>query len=267
MVVLIYVQHRIARLHPSWYFSLPNPYAMKRLLFLFLLVSVSLAAQTNLPRRDTVPAGAVRIVLPEPKLSYRFNGNERMVRSDAAYKALFADSVHARLPAIDFRQYELLGKAYCMQCAAHCDHHPQCHRNACRYTREWYLVDRRDRIALSADTLLNIGRCNLFSLSSGLVCRNDSGFSVLQQKCPALKNKNVDFSKSVVLACGVFADCAANIQHELYLDTAARCVVWRMFITYGRCHSMLERDFVFAVPNPPAGYTVAFEPYLEPEWD
>jgi hypothetical protein len=239
--------------------------AMMRLLFLFLLSPALLCSQTQWTAFDTVPAGVTRIELPLSKYASGFYGAEFVITNDSVYKAQFPDSAKAKLPAIDFVRYELLSRTQCMQCLRLCGERAPCHRNACRYSRTWYLVDKQHRIAVKADTLETNACMPFRDLRSDLVCYNDSCFSVLQRNCPSLKNAAVNFAQSVVLARTVFVDCMARVEHLLYLDTLNRCVVWRMQTSYGGCHGMEEREFVLTIPKPPAGYRIVFEEYSEPD--
>lgn len=243
-----------------------NSYTMKRLIFLFLLSPVLLSAQLNL-FPDTLASSAKHIFLPQAKNNYRFSRNQLIITKDADYKSLFADSVHARLPKIDFERYELVGKSSCIQCMTTCKGHPQCHRNACMYTRSWYLVEKKQRITLAVDTL-DASICSyLPGFMNELICRNDSSFSELKKSCPSLKNDTVDFNKRVVVVRELYADCAARFEQEFSLDTIRRCMVWRLYTGYGGCHAMIQHCFIFSVPKPPEGYAIRFEEYgLPSDW-
>jgi hypothetical protein len=235
--------------------------SVKQLMFflLLLLCPLLIFSQTNWAVFDTLPAGVVRIDLPATKSANSFNGDAQVITDDATYRSLFADSVQAKLPVIDFTRYELLSKTYCSQCLTVCGNHPQCHRNACRYTRMWFLMDKQDRVALHPGTL-NAENCYAFrDLQRGMVCTDDSCFGELQQNCRGLKNDTINFDESVVLARTAFVDCTADIAHDLYLDTVNHCVVWRIHVSDGGCRGMEERSFVFEVPKFPAGYVVLFE--------
>jgi hypothetical protein len=233
-----------------------------RLIFLFFLLPVLLPAQaTGWSYFDTLPAGITRITLPQAKSNYSYRGSEFVITNDADYKAQFPDSVKSKLPKIDFTRHELLGKSYCMQCAISCDGHPQCHRNACRYSRSWFLLEKRSRIKIMADTLKGKD-CHHFSADADeFICRDDSSFSILQKSCPELKNDTIDFNKRVVVARGIYLDCAAHVKQEFYLDTIQKCMVWRLYSGYGGCHGMLARYFIFSLPKPPDGYQIRLEKY------
>jgi hypothetical protein len=237
---------------------------MKQLLLLFLLCPMLLVAQPGWTVFDTLPQGAVRIGMPQEKFSSGLNGNPYLIRNDAEYKALFADSVHALLPVIDFERYELRANTRCMQCFTSCER-PQCHRNACRYTRLWFLVDKQMRITVAVDTLNGTDCRVAFEDGDGLVCETDSCLVKLRQNCPTLAKETIDLRSDVVLARTAFVDCAATVSHEIYLDTVNRCMVWRMFIDDGGCHGMKIEAFIFSAPQPPAGYRVVFEEYSDPE--
>jgi hypothetical protein len=240
---------------------------MKRLLIFFLLLPGFLPAQLGWDELDTLPYGTKRIVLPATKNQSRYGGREFIITRDADYKSLFADSLHAGLPKIDFERYELMARSFCMQCIVTCNGHPQCHRNACMYTRGWYLAEKKQRIVLVADTLDGSACSFLPGFVNEMICRDDSSFSELKRSCPKLKNDSVDFSRRIVVVQKKYLDCAAKVGHEFYLDTVKHCLVWRLYSGYRGCHRMDERSFVFSVPKPPEGYTIRFEHYALPsEW-
>lgn len=240
---------------------------MKRLIFFLLLSPVLLPAQGSLFLPDTLVSGAKFIYLPAMKYNSRFSGKEFTIRNDVDYKSLFADSVKARLPQIDFARYELLAKSYCMQCLTTCHSRPECHRNACMYTRSWYLLEKEPLIMLIADTLDGSVCGFLPGYMNELICRDDSSFSELKKSCPSLKKDTVDFNKRIVIARKLYADCAAHFEQEFYLDTIRRTMVWRLYTGYGGCHRMDERCFIFSLPKPPEGYAIRFEEYgLPSDW-
>lgn len=236
---------------------------MKQLILIILFCPVLLFSQTSWTALDTIPSGVTRIDLPESKHSSGFSGREYLIKQDADYKALFPDSTQSKLPVIDFRRYELLGKTLCKQCLITCGNHPQCHRNACHYSRSWYLIDKQQRVALHADTLET--ECGAFYfIGDKITCYDDSTFDYLQEHCPGLRNDTVDFDTQMVLARNISVDCLAEIRHELYLDTVNHCVVWRMFVGDGGCHGMTDKAYVLVAPKSPAGYTVKFEQFSMP---
>lgn len=235
--------------------------SMKRLLFFLLLLPVLLPAQTAWPVSDTLPPGATHIWLPAELQDHYFHRSELVITRDADYKALFADSVKPKLPKIDFTRQELVGKSYCMQCIVNCNYHPQCHRNACRYSRSWFLLDKKHRVNLAVDTL-NGNACGYFpGFTDEIICRDDSSFSVLQQACPSLKKDSVDFNREIVLARGISFDCLAQVKHEFYLDTAQQCLVWRLYFSDGGCRGLTSRYYIFSLTKPPDGYNIRFEEY------
>lgn len=205
--------------------------------------------------------------MPVMKHVYSFSRDEYIITNDSDYVSFFHDSVIPRLPKIDFTRYELLTTAYCMQCATVCRGSTSCHRNACRYTRRWFLSDKHNRIAVFADTL-NLGRCDYFATyTNGDVCESDSCFAKLKKGCKELNDSMVDFSKQTVLSRHMDMDCAAQVEQDLYLDTANHVLVWRVSVGYGGCHGMQQRSLILAVPKLPDGYTVQFETYdLWREW-
>lgn len=236
---------------------------MKATLLLLLFFPAMLFSQARWAVFGPLPAGVTRIELPTTKHASGFDGRECLVRNEAEYKALFPDSVQSQLPVIDFAHQELLGKTYCGQFLAVCGAHPHCHRNACRYTRTWYLVDTQHRTILPADTLTTT--CNSLPYDyEELVCTNDSTFAQLGEYCSVLRKRAVNFDSSTVLVRSIFTDCNAQITHELYTDTLQQCVVWRLFIVDGGCRGMDESEYVLVTPKPPPGYAVLFEEFWMP---
>ena len=157
--------------------------------------------------------------------------------------------------------------SYCMQCLVGCNGHPQCHRNACSYTRSWYLLDKNHRIKLAVDSLNGSACSYLPGFVNEMICTDDSSFSELKRSCPTLKNDSIDFSQRIVVVQKYYLDCAAHSEQEFYLDTVKRCLVWRLYTGYGGCNRKEERCFIFSVPKPPEGYEVRFEHYALPsEW-
>ncbi len=234
---------------------------MIRLLFLFLFLPVLLQAQTPMWEIDTLPLKATRISLPPMKIDYVFGARQFIITEQAGYKALFADSVQGKLPEIDFTRYELQSRIFCIQCVKGCRDHRVCHRNACMFTRMWYLQEKKNRIALIADTLCRT-ECELFMGFDGeMICRNDSSFSVLKKGCRALKKTKVDFNSRVVVARELYLDSNARIENEFYLDTAAHQMVWRLFSGNVGSRSSEARTFVFSIPKPPQGYVIRFEEF------
>ncbi len=238
---------------------------MKRLIFLSLFATVFapifVSAQTSL-FFDPLPAGTTSITLPKEKLNYSY-GKQFVVASEENYKAIFDDSLHATLPKIDFTRYELIARFYCSQCLVHCDR-PGCHRNACRYSRTWNLVEKNNRLALTVQELYG-KNCSYFPVfAKEIICRDDSTYSALLNSCPGMKKDSVDFNQQMVVARKIYVDCAAQINHEFYLDTAQHCLVWRLYNGYRGCHSMNERSFVFILPKLPQGYVMRFEEYEIP---
>lgn len=234
------------------------------MLFFLLLLPAFLPAQNSIFLPDTLTSGATYIMLPKVKRNGMYRGSEFVIKNDTDYKSLFEDSVKAKLPKIDFVRYELLAKSYCMQCLATCRDHPQCHRNACMYTRSWYLSEKKQRIMLAADSLDGSACSYLPGFVNEMICRDDSSFSELKRSCPTLKNDSVDFSQRIVVVQKRYLDCAATSKQEFYLDTLNRCLVCRLYTGYGGCHRMDERCFIFSVPKPPGGYEVRFEQYSLP---
>ncbi len=233
---------------------------MKQLLFIFLLFSLCCPAQNDLALYPgKIPPGAKPIALPLAKLS-DFSGRSTLVTTDSAYKALFHDSVHYRLPAIDFARYELHGRAGCAQCIAVCGSRPGCHRNACRYTRSWYLLDKTPWQEIHANTVVVV-RCYPGKENAAV---NDSAYAALALKCPELNHFTPGFDSSTVLVRSRFADGCAVFAHTFLLDTVAHTLTWRTRLTPGGCRGGNSNFFVAALPRLPEGYTVLFEEYTMP---
>lgn len=113
--------------------------------------------------------------------------------------------------------------------------------------------------------MLDGSNCSFFPVFvNSFISRDDSSFSILQGSCAALKNDTIDFNVQIVVARKKYLDCAAHVEHEFYLDTAGRCVVWRLYSAYGGCHVMNEKSFIFALPKPPPGYAIRLEEYTLP---
>ncbi|MDQ3109519.1 MAG: hypothetical protein M3R17_06450 [Bacteroidota bacterium] len=236
---------------------------MKRFFFFLLVVPALLSGQTSLSA-DKLPSGTTRITLPETKYRSGYGSKNFVITKEEDYRALFDDSIQSALPYIDFTHYELLANFYCIQCITSCGSHPRCHRNGCRYQRSWHLIDKTQRIALSARELY-VEECSFFpGFKDVIICRDDSCFTDLMGSCSVIKKDSVDFNQQIAIARKIYADCAALIQHEFYLDTVQRCLVWRLYEGYGGCSSMNERSYIFSVPKPPDGYTIRFEEYALP---
>lgn len=234
---------------------------MKRLLLFVILFPVVLSAQPYHWDAGLLPPGAAVVEIPAMKREHLYSRAEYIITNEAQYEALFADSVIPELPPVDFLRYELITTTFCEQCAVSCRGNFSCHRNACRYTRRWFLMDKTNRIAVDADTL-NLDRCGYFATyTSGDVCESDSCFERLKTQCDDLKDATVDFKKQTVLSRHMDMDCAARVIQDLYLDTVQHELVWRVSVGYGGCHGMQQRTLVLAVPKLPPGYTVRFEEY------
>jgi hypothetical protein len=235
---------------------------MKRLLFIFLLFPCCCIAQNGpVLFGDRIPAGAKAIVLPEMKWGTGFSGRHFLVTQDSVYKALFHDSVHHRLPAIDFSRYELHGAANCIQCATVCGNRPQCHRNACRYVRSWYLLEKATLQKVEPDTILT-GYCMVHDTIVG----SDTAYVWVKKYC-AFKNYAPDFETTTLVLRTEFADCLATFTHSFYLDTARHCLVWRLGTADGGCRGGDLHTFAAALPRLPEGYRVVFEEYDIPAKD
>lgn len=237
---------------------------MKQLLFIFLLLPLCIPAQNDLtlyPGR--IPHGAKQIVLPQTKMSDFSGGSHILVTRDSVYKSLFHDSVHYRLPAIDFSRYELHGASRCIQCGVVCGNRPGCHRNACRYTRNWYLLDKKALQKINTDTIV-VTYCSAWN-ENGVV--NDTAYAALLQQCPELKHFSPDFDSSTVLMRTRFADGCATFTHAFFLDSAARTVTWRVQLVPGGCRGSDNYSFIAVLPRLPEGYRVVFEEYILPSKD
>ncbi len=236
---------------------------MKQLFFIFLLFSLCCPAQNDLSLYPgKIPPGAKGIVLPKTKTS-DFSGRDILVTTDSAYRALFHDSVHHRLPAIDFSRDELHSVTSCIQCVTTCGNHPQCHRNACRYTRNWYLLDKKARQKINTDTIV-VTYCSGRN-ENGVV--NDTAYAALLQQCPELKLFSPDFDSSTVVMRTRSADGCATFTHAFFLDSAARTVTWRMQLTPGGCRGLDNYSFIAVLPRLPEGYRLVFEEYNVPAKD
>ncbi|CAN5750298.1 hypothetical protein BH11BAC7_BH11BAC7_25990 [soil metagenome] len=232
---------------------------MMRLIFLFLFLPAYLPAQFFF--EDPLSPGKKAINLPIVK-RLEYSGEVFIIKQEADYKALFADSVQASLPEIDFSVYELVADYYCVQCGVCCGGRPQPrHRNACRYTRTWHLQNKQQRVMLTAEEM-DGKACSFFPFfNDEIICSDDSSYQGLQGSCPGIKKDSVDFSQRIVIGSKMYIDCAAKIEHEFYLDTIRHCLVWRFYSGYGGCRKMNERSFIFSLPKPPPGYTIRFEKY------
>ncbi len=232
------------------------------MLFVSVFEPVLLSGQISL-FFDSLSWGATVITLPKEKLNHSY-GKQFVVANEEEYKAIFADSLHATLPKIDFTRNELIARFYCTQCFVRCGDRPGCHPNACRYSRTWNLVEKKNRLALTVQELYG-KNCSYFPVfAKEIICRDDSTYSTLIKSCAGMKKDSVDFNQQIVVARKMYVDCAAEVKHEFYLDTAQRCLVWRLYNGYRGCHSMKEDSFIFIVPKLPEGYVVRFEKYEIP---
>lgn len=119
---------------------------------LSLIISlVALAYDTyaqNIFRPDSM---SIPIKLPE-KFTGKHIGNfeigkrsnyKYILLDSATYYAVFNQYSKDSLPVIDFNNYDLMLAVYCPQCLAHCPGDDPCHRNACHYTKNWFLRKRK----------------------------------------------------------------------------------------------------------------------------
>lgn len=239
---------------------------MKQFIFFLSLLPVFIFAQnSDAFNPDTIPPNAVRIGLPRMKYESVFDGRTYIINREADYRALFADSAQSRLPVINFERNELVSYAYCRQCLLSCGGNPGCHRDACMYIRNWYLVEKKDRVMVGA-VQLNSEQCGFLPVDKEqLVCSDDSCFQQLIAICRPLSKAKVDFSREQLVAREMNADCSASFSHTFYLDSLRHCMVWRTSVADGVCQAMQLRTFVFVIPRLPEGYTVVFEEATLPE--
>jgi|GEM_PF-3074667 len=225
---------------------------MKSSLLLFLLLlPCCLDAQLF---GDTIPGKA--LLMPGAKLS-SFGGRSRLVTSDSAYKTLFHDSVHHRLPVIDFSTHELVANAYCVHCIVKCEGRPGCHRNACQYLYSWRLRYKKEYEQVKAEPF-SFGDCRVY-IREPVIIRHDSAFAALRGQCEPVQKLTVDFSRRTFIAQSLYGDCNAQFEHHFFLDAESKTMVWRTFSRYGGCKHGGTKQFMFTIPDPPEGYKIVFE--------
>ncbi|TND08949.1 MAG: hypothetical protein FD123_1803 [Bacteroidetes bacterium] len=228
---------------------------------MFFLPGFCMAQSSLLFQEDSLTEKGTTIFLPKTKNESIFNKTRYVITRDKDYKALFADSVHSRLPVIDFNKYDLVSRSSCYKCASLCPDQPYCHRDACQYTRGWALIERKGRRKVDADPIL-VGNCNiLFTPGDKNAYRHDSDFAAIRKKCDDFKNYPIDFSKQMIVTHEVFGDCHARFEHEFYIDSVRQCLTWRLYEYYGGCRGGNSYRFIFSVPRVPDHYTIRFEEY------
>lgn len=228
---------------------------MNYLKILLLLFVVPAQAQISpLVISDTLRKGEQHISLPDRPGRSIFDGNSMLITSDSAYKSLFHDSIHHKLPVIDFDRYELISRSSCIRCLTVCNGQPGCHRDACRYITNWVLAEKNKRTPVQP---AKVSGCEMLNGYEELrVFTDDSTFRNSGSTC-----RKVDFKKNMVLSYRTFADCNAFFRHEFFLDSAQQCLVWRLFEGYGSCAGGLYHQFTFETAKLPENYTVVFEKY------
>lgn len=230
---------------------------MNYLKILLLLIVVPAQAQISpLVISDTLQKREQYkyISLPDRSGGPLFGRNSILVTSDSAYKMLFHDSIHHKLPVIDFDRYELISRSSCIRCLTVCNGKPGCHRDACRYLVSWILAEKNERTPVQP---VEVSGCELWNGYEELrVFTDDSTFRKSGSTC-----RKVDFTKNMVLSYRTFADCNAFFRHEFFLDSVQQCLVWRLFEGRGICAGGFYHQFTFETAKLPENYTVVFEKY------
>jgi hypothetical protein len=134
---------------------------MKKLLILLLLLPVFAAAQDYRHKRALYnfykDSSGTLLELPEIRswdLYHFFEIGGRStytytVHTDSLYYAIFKKTNPDSLPSINFMKQELVARIACAQCLTYCrrngwENQP-CHRNACRYSVNWYLRKKNSK--------------------------------------------------------------------------------------------------------------------------
>ena len=102
-------------------------------------------------------------------------------------------------------------------------------------------------------------------------CIQHAKDSVFLDKVSWLKYNNeckdsigeVDFNKNGVWQRESWGDCHAIYTHELFLDTAAKKMIWLEHNRYGGCRGMDIKYYRILFPKPPGGYTFELKEIVE----
>lgn len=100
--------------------------------------------------------------------------------------------------------------------------------------------------------MLSFGRIGCYNTPK--IVDNDSLYELYFKKCEKVFD-SIDFTTHFLVNETVGGDCHARYYHQVYLDTGAKKMIWKVYNEYGGCRAGGGKSFTLKLPKLPKGYT------------
>ncbi|MCP4441848.1 MAG: hypothetical protein GY810_23320 [Aureispira sp.] len=199
------------------------------------------------------------------KLIYK---NNRLIKDSSTYYQLFADSMHKKLPLVDFSQNEIFVDKHCAQCASSCPSYRQgCHANRCNYTLSWVLLRKKvpNEIEVESQGSITGIQCKikLKEHKNGYwIVDSAKKYTQLSKECKT-PFSITNFSESILLFKSSVGDRFASFSNQVLINHKTKTVTWKEYNYWGGSRAGGIWTNWIQIPKPPKGYKIVVEEILK----
>lgn len=91
---------------------------------------------------------------------------------------------------------------------------------------------------------------------------NDSALLLMKEKCPQAIIDSFNLQTHILLNEYFGGDCHVRFVHRLYLDSASKTMIWKVYNIWGGCRAGGGERFLLIAPKPPVGFIVKIDEVL-----
>lgn len=91
---------------------------------------------------------------------------------------------------------------------------------------------------------------------------NDSALQLMKDKCPQAIIDSFNLQTHILLNEYFGGDCHVRFVHRLYLDSASKTMIWKVYNIWGGCRAGGGERFLLIAPKPPVGFIVKIDEVL-----